>query len=258
MKRMAIGAGAALAALSLAAPAAMGHRRTHHAHRVIDRSASNCPPGVSDPSYCLGPPVMDGKPVTARRYTSVSVPVRTSQAGDLLVAFVRSDSPSFDGNQAKVSGGGLSWTLAGRENAALGDSEVWVATAPTALTRTLVTATLTKYPDYDEVLTVIPFSNASGIGAVGRFSSLSGAPTGTITTTTDNTWVFAAGNDWLDSVHTVAGPDQTIWHHSTDTVGDTYWVQSTTNPTTLGGTPVTINDLSPTSDPFNLVLVEIL
>jgi hypothetical protein len=47
-------------------------------------------------------------------------------------------------------------------------------------------------------------------------------------------------------------------HEATDAVGDTYWVQATSSPTPLSGTKVTINDIAPTSDPYNLVLVEIL
>ncbi|MGO9900292.1 MAG: hypothetical protein ACLP0J_11490 [Solirubrobacteraceae bacterium] len=54
------------------------------------------------------------------------------------------------------------------------------------------------------------------------------------------------------------GPGQTVQHTYTDRVGDTYWVQSTTAPTPVSGTSVTINDTAPTADPYNLVLVEVL
>src|SRR6202040_1130817 len=40
--------------------------------------------------------------------------------------------------------------------------------------------------------------------------------------------------------------------------GDTYWVQRQINPTLLSGTTVSINDTAPTSDRYNLSIVEVL
>lgn len=37
-----------------------------------------------------------------------------------------------------------------------------------------------------------------------------------------------------------------------------FWLQTTNNPTANAGTKVTINDTAPTTDPFNLALVEVL
>jgi hypothetical protein len=39
--------------------------------------------------------------------------------------------------------------------------------------------------------------------------------------------------------------------------GDTYWVQRTTSPVPLSGTTVTINDTAPTTDRYNLSIVEV-
>jgi hypothetical protein len=268
MQRAAAGLIAALATVGVAAPAAFGQRRHHvarhkHTHhrstRATDESLDNCPPGQSDPSYCNGPPVIDAGPVTGQTTNTATVKLTTPTPGDLIVAFVRADSPSSAGNTASVSGGpGLVWKRIARANAALGDSEVWVATAGGKLNSAAITATLTKYTGYNAALTVIAFSNASGISTAKTFSSNSGAPAGTLTTTTANTWVFAAGNDWLSSTPRTVGPAQTLQQQSFDSVGDTYWVQSTAAPTAAAGTPVTINDIAPTTDPFNLVLVDIV
>jgi hypothetical protein len=245
---------AGLAAVAFAAvlltPAASARRTPHH--------AASCPPGVSDADYCQGPPSIDGSPQTCLNPTHAYVDVSTSVAGDLIVAFVRSDSPASDGNTSVVTGGGLSWHRVAQENKALGDAEVWVATAPARLHDVAITATATKYQGYDEALTVIAFENASGIGASGTFYSQDGAPTGTIRTTAADSWVFAAGDDWLASKARTAGPNQTIEEEDYDKVGDTYWVQSTKAPTAAAGTPVTINDTAPAHDPYNLVLVEIV
>ena len=40
--------------------------------------------------------------------------------------------------------------------------------------------------------------------------------------------------------------------------GDTYWVQRQNSPTPASGTAVTINDTAPTTDQYNLTLIEIL
>jgi hypothetical protein len=225
--------------------------------RVVNRAAeTNCMPGSTDPSYCE-PPMIDGKPVTGQSNTSATAKVSTSSAGEVLVAFVRSDSPSPSGNSSSVTGGGLAWRRVAQENRALGDAEAWTATAGTRLSSVPITAKATNYSGYDEVLTVIAFEGATGIGAHGTFFSTRGAPTGTIKTTRPNSWVFAAGDDWLRSVGRTPRPGQKIQQESYDSGGDTYWVQSTSAPTAAAGTSVTINDTAPTSDPYDLVLVEV-
>jgi hypothetical protein len=42
------------------------------------------------------------------------------------------------------------------------------------------------------------------------------------------------------------------------TTGDTYWTQSTTTPTAVSGTLVTISDTAPTADRWNFTSVEVL
>src|SRR5919205_1714268 len=69
--------------------------------------------------------------------TSVTSPAfSTSQAGELLVAFVASDGPSTTGAQtfSTVTGGGLTWRLRQRANPQNGTSELWQAVAPSVLT----------------------------------------------------------------------------------------------------------------------------
>jgi hypothetical protein len=87
---------------------------------------------------------------------------------------------------------------------------------------------------------------------------MKGAPTGSLTTSQASSWVFAIGDDWLKSIPRTLGPGQTLIHQATDSVGDTYWVQATNAITPTACTSVTINDTAPTTDPYNLVLVEIL
>lgn len=63
---------------------------------------------------------------------------------------------------------------------------------------------------------------------------------------------------WARAVNRTPGPNQTLVSQVPDPTGDTYWVQSTTAPTASAGTVVTINDTAPTTDRWNLELIEIL
>jgi hypothetical protein len=244
--------------------AAHAHRgRRHHViiiRHLIDHArgrlaSSHCPPGSSVASYCT-PPVVDTVYETFSSSTTTSIQVNANK--ELLVAFVQSDGPARGSQSSTVSGGGLTWTKVASENKALGDAEVWFAISPTKITHQTIKATA-SIPGYDENMTVVTFENAAGIGASGTFYSTKGAPTGTITTTQPNSWVWASGNDWGGDAARKAPPGQNIWVQALDlTVKKAFWVQSTTNPTLSVGTSVTINDTAPTGDPFNLVLVEIL
>jgi hypothetical protein len=218
-------------------------------------AAATCMQGDDDPVYCTAPSI-DTK-TTAQADATVVAKVSTTAPGDLLVAFAGADSPFFIGNAARVGGGGLNWTRVARENLALGDSEVWVARAPSTLHNATIQEKL-RFTGYNAALTVIAFRNASGIGSRGDSFSFAGAPSGLLITSQPQSWVFAAGNDWAQSLARTPGPGQTLQQQSFAPVGDTFWVQSTSNPTPDAGTPVTINDTAPTGDPFNLVLVEVL
>lgn len=194
---------------------------------------------------------------SAQRYNSATAVLTTSVPGDLVVAFVGSDSPKSGGQSSVVSGAGLAWTQVGSQNGNRGDAEIWTARATGALSKARITATQ-KIKGWDEVLTVVAFDNATGTGAVQTVSAATGAPSASLTTTGANSWVWAMGDDWLKSIKRTVPAGQVILHQATDRVGDTYWVQSTATPTAAASTPVTINDTAPTTDPYNLVLLEVL
>ncbi|HEV2342780.1 MAG TPA: Ig-like domain-containing protein [Actinocrinis sp.] len=168
-----------------------------------------------------------------------------------------SDSPTSGGQSSVVSGGGLSWKRVGADNRQLGDAEVWAARATGALSSAKITAKQ-RIACWDEALTVVALTGATGIGASKTADAPSGAPAGTLVTTQPESWVWAAGDDWLKSVKRTPGPGQSVVHSATDKVGDTYWVQSTTAATPAAGAAVTIDDTAPSTDPYNLVLVEVL
>jgi hypothetical protein len=145
-----------------------------------------------------------------------------------------------------------------RQNAQPGDAEVWTATAPGLIANGKVSAKA-KITGYHVYLTVVAYKDATGIGAVGKFAAASGAPTGTVTTTQDHSWVWGVGFDWTAAVNHAVGTGQTRFQQTKDTgARNTDWVQSVTAATPVPGTAVTINDTTPVADTYNLVIVEIL
>ena len=189
----------------------------------------------------------------------------TALPNELLLAFISADSVTAGGQTVTgVNGAGLTWALVRRANGQAGDAEIWRAFATTALSNVTVTATLGQATAAS--MTVVAFSgtdwsgtNGSGaIGATAGVSAASGAPSASLVTTRNNSWVFGVGTDWDRAQSRTLGANQTMLHQFLPSVGSTYWVQRQTNPTPLSGTTVTINDTAPTTDKFNLSIVEIL
>jgi hypothetical protein len=192
--------------------------------------------------------------------TVVSPVFSTNHENELLLAFVATDYRSGPNTTVKsISGGGLTWTLAGRANSQSGTSEIWRAFATKRLTNVAVTATLPQ--SVVSSLTVLSFTGADPtgiVGAVGLRSAPSGAPTASLVTTRNNSWVFGVGNDYDQPIPRTPAAGQSIVHQFLSPTGDTYWVQMRNAPTPTKGTAVTINDSAPTSDRYNLVIVEIV
>ena len=189
----------------------------------------------------------------------------TTSGNELLLAFVSADNDG--GTNTTVTGvaaTGLTWQLVQRTNVQVGTAEIWRAFASAALTNVTVTATLSQ--SNAASITVMSFKgvNASGtngsgaIGATGSGSASAGAPTASLTTTRANSMVLGVGVDWDSAVARTLGSSQTLVHQYLATIGDTYWVQRTTSTVPAAGTVVTINDTAPTSDRYNLSIVEIV
>ncbi len=199
--------------------------------------------------------------------TTIASPTfTTTQTNELLLAFVSTDASSSGTNTtvSSIAGGSLTWALVLRTNTQRGTAEIWRAYSPTVLTSASVTATLSQ--SVAASITVVTISGVdttgtSGSGAIGATASAnaaSGAPTASLTTTRNNSWVFGVGDDWDNSISRTLGTNQTMVHQYLATVGDTYWVQRQTATTPASGTAVTINDTAPTGDRYNLTVVEVL
>ena len=204
--------------------------------------------------------------VSGAKATTVTSPTfSTTATNELLLAFIATDYLSGANTTVTgVSGGGLTWALAVRTNAQSGTSEIWRAFVPTTLTNVSVTATLSQ--SAFSSITVLSFTgvdttgtNGSGaVGATKSASASSGAPTATLVTTRNNSWVFGVGNDFDNAISRTPGANQALVQQYLTSAGDTYWVQKQNSTTPLSGTSVTINDTAPTGDRYNLSIIEIL
>jgi hypothetical protein len=201
----------------------------------------------------------------AKATTVKSAAFTTTKTNELLLAFVSTDQLTASAvTVTGVTGGSLTWALVVRTNAQQGTAEIWRAFSATTLSNATVTATLSQ--SIVSSITVMSFSGVNtsgtnGSGAIGATKSgfgSSGAPTATLITTQNNSWVFGVGNDWDSAITRTLGPNQTLVHQDLASSGDTYWVQMQNGPTPSSGTSVTINDTAPTTDQFNLSICEIL
>ena len=190
----------------------------------------------------------------------------TTSGNELLLAFVSSDAANGGTNTTVtgMTGGGLVWQLVQRTNVQLGTAEIWRAFARAQLTNARVTVTLSQ--SVASSLTVLGFlgadpaglNGAGAIGAIGTGNGLSGAPTASLVTTRNNSWVFGVGNDWDNGITRTTGVNQSLVHQYLATVHDTYWVQKQNNTTAQSGTTVVVNDTAPITDRYNLSVVEVL
>jgi hypothetical protein len=197
--------------------------------------------------------------------TTIASPAfSTTAANELVLAFVTTDYlTGANTTVTGIAGGGLTWTLVVRTNAQSGGSEVWRAFATSPLANVTATATLSQ--SVVASITVMSFTGVdatgvNGAGAIGATASANartGAPSATLVTTRNNSWVFGVGNDFDNAIARTPGTGQSVVHQDLTSTGDTYWVQMQNAPTTLGGTSVTINDTAPTTDRYNLSAVEV-
>jgi len=188
----------------------------------------------------------------------------TTATNELLLAFISTDYLTGANTiVSNVTGGGLTWVLVIRTNKQSGTSEIWRAFAASKLTNVTVTATLSH--SVASSMTVLSFTgmdtsgtNGSGaIGATGTGNATTGAPTASLVTTRNNSWVFGVGNDFDNATGRTPASGQSLVHQNLSPAGDTYWVQRQNTSTPVSGTTVRINDTAPTGDRYNLSICEV-
>jgi chitodextrinase len=193
--------------------------------------------------------------------TSINSPkFNTKQGNELLVVFLTSDGPSSSMQSYKsVTGGGLSWSLRARSNTQNGTSEIWQAVAPQALSGAQISA-VRSYGSYLGSISVVAFTgaNTTANGATSINNGNLVAPSTSITTTANNSWIWGVGNDWDNAIARTVGPGQKIIDQYLASTGDTFWIQQRTSPTPTASTNVLINNPYPATDRWNLAAIEIL
>ena len=223
-----------------------------------------CALGVRPAAAAVTVDVTTSTDRTTGATTIASPPFSTAASNELLLAFVATDAVGGPVTVNAVSGGGLTWVLVVRANTEMGTSEIWRAFAPSVLAGVTVTATTSQSVVSSIVVTSFTGADPSGtngsgaIGAVAARSAASGAPTASLVTTRNGSWVFGVGNDYDDAIARTPGASQSIVHQSLTALGDTYWMQKQNAPTPAAGTTVTINDTAPAADRYNLSVCEIL
>jgi hypothetical protein len=223
----------------------------------------------SVPLLLLAPPVSNGLgiDVTVSRDSpsgaTITSPVfSTASQNELLLAFLSAGPGTSPTTFTNVTGGGLTWVLVGRENVQTGTSEIWRALAPVPLNNVSVTATISGSASSSMTLmgvTGVDPSGTNGSGAIGATAisnQKSGAPSVSLVTTRDGSWVMGVGNS-ANSAARVPGSGQNVVHQNLGASGQAFWVQEQLGPTPESGTSVTINDTAP-SAAYNLIAVEVL
>jgi hypothetical protein len=150
----------------------------------------------------------------------------------------------------------VTWTLIKRRDTVAGTSEIWQARASTVRGAATIQSKPSK-AGYDQSMTVLALSGTSSVGAVNARAGTGTAPSLTVTTTGQGSWVLAVGNDPGGATARTVPAGQTLLHQWVDTAtGNTFWVQLASPALPTGGV-ATINDTAPTTDPWNLVAVEV-
>jgi len=196
--------------------------------------------------------------------TIVSPALSTKFANELVLAFVSGGTATTPVTVSSVSGAGLVWVLAQRTNTQKGTAEIWRAFAPALLSSVTVTATFST--SVSSSITVMSFagvdptgsSGSGAIGATGSASAATGAPSVSLTTTRDGSLVLGVGTDPTSAIARTPGSLQNPVSQDLAANNNTFWVQTQLNITPASGTVVTLNDLSPATDAYNLSAVEIL
>jgi len=168
---------------------------------------------------------------------------------------------------SSVTGASLTWSLVARANTNAGSSEVWCAFSPNTFSSQPITITFSGATVSGNILLAgivgADMTTATGLGAIGATAtgtSSAAAPTISLTTTRNNSWVWSIMNEGMASASSIsAGTNQTNIRSVNDTTNAAAsWILRQNSLTTTKGTNVTMNATAPSTDSCNIVAIEIL
>ena len=233
---------------------------TYH-YRVISADAAtntSTSPDAQFTTPAMPPPrsAVDKQIVVQGHGTATTPQFSTAEPGELLVAFVASDGSGFLAQNVSVSGGGLTWTRARQTHGQPGDTEVWTALAPTVVSNITVTSTQSSCC-FDNLLTVIAFQGAAGIGATVIGSGSGGVPQATVVPAKTGSWVYGVAMDWDLASARTPGLFQVLPAQSGRHLGRRYLLGATLQPEDHRGHGAGPPDPSPVPGRWNYTAVEI-
>jgi RHS repeat-associated protein len=188
--------------------------------------------------------------------TTIADPIGSHSSNPVLLLALVAGSGS--GNTVTGISGGGTWTLVRRTNTQSGTAEIWKSNT-TISSSTTVTATFASTNSL-RMLAVftITGADANSIGATASASSSDGAPSVSLVTTRNNSWVFGVANDPTNNTGRTVGSGQTSPDQQGDSGVGTLWDQRENSATPSSGAQVTLNDTSPSTDAYNFTAVEVL
>lgn len=203
--------------------------------------------------------------ITSSVASSTFTNVQTNYANEVLLAFLSINKDS-GATVSSVTSTGLTWVLVGRANTNAGSTELWRTFVPAPISAKSVTVTFsTNIVSANLAIIGIvgaDFTGTNGSGAIGAFltgSTTAAAPSLTVATTRNNSWVWFACNAPGATGNPTVGSGQTIVRSQSDTTNTAMaWLQRQNALTAASGTNVTMNDASPSSASCNMLAVEIL
>jgi hypothetical protein len=186
--------------------------------------------------------------------------VTTGYTSEVLVLAIAGDAGATS-NVSITSAGGLTWTKAVSNVTAHGSVYVFTAPASSKITNQTITATDSGDTSTDWGGALYSFVGGDSTSVVGASKtgiiSTSGALSDTVTTTANNSWVWAITDDYnLSESHTVGSGQSMVTNELDASAGNTYFEWRQNAVTASSGTSVTMNVT--TTDFYVYALFEIL
>lgn len=182
----------------------------------------------------------------------------TAPANSAIVAFVTSDGDTTSGIPTyTVTGGGLTWSLAKRQQARFGGCEIWTAFSSAGGSMTVTATPSTGTYETCLHVEVLTGAESTWAGATAGASLNGGLASASLTTTRDGSWVMACSSDWAEKGAGTAGTGQTMTseYNAAGFISCHNWRQTSTTATS--GTSVTLNLTAPAAQDFNCAVIEI-
>jgi hypothetical protein len=193
--------------------------------------------------------------------TTITTASFTAPANALLVAFNTGDSPAATSNSVTVSDSlGLTWTRAVKRNFADGKesfADIWTATTTSSAARTVSAAEAVASTPHALVVKVFTDTGTPTVGAVNGAVPGGNLPTCNLTTTANDSWVWACSGDWNAGVIGTAGTSQTLT--TSDSVQTANFTGNLWRRTATTATPtaVTLNLTAPIGSAWTEAVIEI-